>query len=106
MQASRLSPLGVRTLYCISLHVDPAHQARGVGGALVRWATDKADADGDKVWVHAAEAAYPLFAKHEFEVIETLPHELDKYATKPTLTGAPWGTYVIRYMVREPRSRA
>jgi GNAT superfamily N-acetyltransferase len=42
----KLLPLGERVLYCCSIGVHPTHQGRGVGTALVRWACDKADADG------------------------------------------------------------
>lgn len=82
MEAKVLLPLGERRIFCYGISVDPAFQGRGVGSQLVRWATRKADEDGVKVWIHASEAAYKLVQKHGFKVIEELPLDLDKWATK------------------------
>jgi GNAT superfamily N-acetyltransferase len=102
----KLLPLGERVLYCCSIGVHPTHQGRGVGTALVRWACDKADADGVTVWVHASEAAHPILSRAGFEVVETLTLDLDEWATKDRVVDRakqPWGKYMFRYMVRQPR---
>jgi N-acetylglutamate synthase-like GNAT family acetyltransferase len=103
---AKFCPLGERALYCVSIAVHPAHQARGIGTALVRWVCDKADADGVPVWVHTSEAAPPLFSKAGFEVVKTLTLDLDEWATKKRVVDGEekkWGKYTFRYMVRQPR---
>jgi predicted N-acetyltransferase YhbS len=109
MMDAKLCPLGTRALYCVSIGVHPAHQGRGVGGALVRWVCAKSDADGVPAWVHASEGAHPLFAHAGFEVVETLVLDLDKWATQDRIVEGekkPWGTYTFRYMVRQPQKSA
>jgi GNAT superfamily N-acetyltransferase len=102
-----LLPLGVKTLYCLGISVDPEYQRRGIGSKFIQWATKKADEDGVKVWVHASEAGWRAFAKNGFEIVETLTVDLDKYATKPRIVDgkeSKWGQYNFRYMVYTPKS--
>ena len=46
-----LMPPGTKCMPMMSLAVSPAHQRRGVGSALMRTATQRADADGVFMWV-------------------------------------------------------
>jgi GNAT superfamily N-acetyltransferase len=105
---TRLSPLGQRVLYIISIIVSPEYQGKGVGSAFIKWGTDKADLDGVRCWVHASEAGWPAFHKAGFEAVGTLDIDLDEYATGPrkfadSKPDEPWGPYTFRYMRREPR---
>jgi GNAT superfamily N-acetyltransferase len=46
-----LMPKGTKCMFFISIAVAPAHQGRGVGAALIRTGTERADADGVFIWV-------------------------------------------------------
>lgn len=101
-----LNPPGVRTMFFMGISVLPAYQGKGVGSALIKFGTDRADKDGVKLWVHSSEAGYKAFAKAGFEVVETLTFDLDKYTNVPMIDEAgheqKWGTYTFRYMQRNP----
>ncbi|EJD46979.1 acyl-CoA N-acyltransferase [Auricularia subglabra TFB-10046 SS5] len=106
-----LMPPGRRVMFVSSIAVSPAHHSRGVGGALVKRAAERADKDGVYTWVHASEAAYHLFSKHGFEVVGELDLDLDEFAasTPPPADLAndegKWGHYVFRYMKRLPQAQ-
>ncbi|MCJ1237634.1 hypothetical protein MMC14_005621 [Varicellaria rhodocarpa] len=88
--------------------VSPSHHSRGVGTALLRWGTSRADQDGVEAWVHASEAGSKFFAKEGFRERERLEIDLDEWAKGAEGKGPEeegrWGKYVFRYMVRKPQA--
>ncbi|KAJ3117238.1 hypothetical protein HDU96_007497 [Phlyctochytrium bullatum] len=97
-----IMPDGVKCMYIIAISVHPTYQGRGVGSALIRKGTEKADEDGVFCWVHASEAGHRAFAKAGFEERERLTINLDDYAPERAVLPAGrecWGEYTFRYMV-------
>ena len=93
----------------LGLSVDPKHQRKGVGSALLKWGADRADELGVFTWVHSSEMAWKAYEKAGFEVQGTLDLDLDEWAPRPPPVeeegeGAKWGRYVCRYMKRLPRN--
>ncbi|OAA73621.1 Acyl-CoA N-acyltransferase [Cordyceps fumosorosea ARSEF 2679] len=111
MQAwmAEVMPPGTRCLFIIGLTVAPAHQGRGVGGALLRWGTRVCDEAGVFAWVHASDPSWGAYRKAGFEVVRSLDLDLDAYAPCPPPAsereGARWGHYVFRYMKYLPRPK-
>lgn len=102
-----IMPDGSKCRYIVAIAVHPRYQKRGVGSALIRLGTDKADEEGVICWVQASEAGYETFKKHAFVVRKTLEVDLDKHAPVPPPEGKErWGCYSFRYMVRPSRGRA
>ncbi|KAI8591171.1 acyl-CoA N-acyltransferase [Geranomyces variabilis] len=106
---SILMPDGCRCMFVVSLIVAPHWQKRGVGRALVRWATDQADKLGLYAWVHASDPSWGMYQKCGFETVGRLDIDLDSYAIAPPKEGqgvedGKWGQYVFRYMKRMPRN--
>lgn len=101
-------PLGTRAMYTVSISVHPAHHGRGVGTALIKHGTDRADREGVFCWVHSSEAGAAMFRKCGFDVDDTLEIDLDHWANqmniKPPSGDDEWGTYTFRYMIRQPRA--
>ncbi len=100
-----LMPPGTRCRILVAIAVSPDHQSRGVGTALIRWGTERADRDGVFCWVHASEAGAAAFTRHGFVEVGRLEVDLDEYAPAPPSGVDPagcWGTYTFRYMKRLP----
>lgn len=106
---NRIMPDGVRCMYVVGLNVHPDHQGRGVGSALIKLGTDRADEEGVFCWVHSSEAGAEFYRKRGFEVDDTLKIDLDYWAglmnpkIDPPAGDERWGTYTFRYMVRQPK---
>lgn len=102
----RIMPPGTRAMYVITISVHPAHHGKGVGTALVRRGTGRADAERVFCWVHSSEDGVAMFRKCGFEVNNTLDVDLDHWAgqmdVKPPAGDEKWGTYTFRYMLRQP----
>lgn len=59
--------------YLSALGVDPEHQRRGIGTALLRLVLDRADADATPAYLEAATARNVLlYERHGFDVVEEL----------------------------------
>ncbi|KAG8160853.1 hypothetical protein KVR01_009117 [Diaporthe batatas] len=96
-----------RCMYVITITVHPKYQGRGVGPALIKKGTDRADSEGVLCWVHSSEAGVHTYQKCGFEPDSTLEIDLDSWAQKMDIN-APvgddrWGTYTFRYMIRQPK---
>ncbi|ROV98041.1 hypothetical protein VMCG_07070 [Cytospora schulzeri] len=104
----KVMPEGTRCMYIISLTVHPNYQGRGVGDALMRQGTQRADAEGVFCWVHSSESGTGLYRKCGFELDDTLEIDLDEWAgkmdIKPPSGDDKWGKYTFRYMIRQPKS--
>ena len=104
----RLMPPGTKCMYICSIVVHPDHQGRGVGSALIREGTDRADKEGVFCWVHASEAGAPMFERCGFLEVGRLELDLDRWNTEavipPEGPDAKWGTYVFRYMRRDAKT--
>jgi GNAT superfamily N-acetyltransferase len=98
---------GTRCMYVITLTVHPKHQGRGVGNALIKQGTNRADAENALCWVHSSEAGVNAYQKCGFEEDETLEINLDSWAhkmnIKPPAGDDKWGTYKFRYLIRQPK---
>jgi GNAT superfamily N-acetyltransferase len=97
------SPPGSPTIVLTGLTVDPAHQGRGIGSALLAWGAGLADRAGTYMWVHSSEAGYRAYAKAGFKVEGTLDVDLDEWAPAGPVEGGLGCHYLIRWMKRMPR---
>lgn len=97
-----------RCLYVITLTVHPKYQGRGVGAALIKQGTNRADAEGALCWVHSSEAGVYTYKKCGFEEDDTLEIDLDDWARKldikPPAGEDKWGTYTFKYLIRQPKA--
>ncbi|KAI7784119.1 acetyltransferase [Diaporthe eres] len=97
-----------RCMYVITLTVHPKYQGRGVGPALIKQGTNRADAEGALCWVHSSEAGVYTYKKCGFEEDDTLEIDLDDWERnldiKPPAGDDKWGTYTFRYLIRQPKS--
>lgn len=56
--------------YLPLLGIDPAHQGKGLGGALLKHATDICDRDGLPAYLESSSPAnIPLYERHGFEIL-------------------------------------
>ena len=56
--------------YLPLIGVDPAHQNKGVGGALLRHVTDRCDRDGVLAYLESSNPRnIPLYERHGFEIL-------------------------------------
>jgi hypothetical protein len=78
-----LMPDGTKCMIIVAIAVSPTYQSHGVGSALIRWGTAKADVDGVFCWVHASEAGHKVFAKEGFTEVGRLEVDLDEFAPGP-----------------------
>lgn len=105
----KLMPSGTKCMFIISIAVVPSAQSRGVGSALIKYGTERADADGVFCWVHSSEAGSGAFEKQDFREVGRLTVDLDEYAPCSPLEsdsrGGKWGEYVFRYMKRLPQRK-
>jgi predicted N-acetyltransferase YhbS len=75
------------------LAVDPSAQRTGAGTALVKWGTERADADGLPIFVSASLVAAPLYKRLGWET-------KDLGTVRYPITGME---VLMTHMVREPR---
>ncbi|KAF2765597.1 acyl-CoA N-acyltransferase [Teratosphaeria nubilosa] len=68
------------------LAIDPAYQRRGVGGALVRWGTDKADKLGVEAVVESSIFGKGLYEKNGFRFVKQ--QDLRGWRTHPVASYA------------------
>jgi GNAT superfamily N-acetyltransferase len=103
----KFEPEGLKVIRVIGLTTALKYQRRGVGSALLRFATSVADKMDVYCWVHSSEPAWGAYAKSGFKVVGTLDVDLDEYAPGPPPKeeggDGKWGHYVFRYMQYFPR---
>ncbi|KAK2009030.1 acetyltransferase [Colletotrichum eremochloae] len=110
----RFMPEGARCRFLCSFVVHPDLQSRGVGSRLMRWGTDKADAEpGVYCWAQSSMGGRAAFERHGFREAGRLEADLDAFAEGKTpgeenehITGSrdTWGKYVWVYMRRDARA--
>jgi GNAT superfamily N-acetyltransferase len=101
-------PPGSKSVVVTGLSVNPVHQGKGVGTALVKWAASKADEAETYIWVHSSEAGWRAFQKGGFKEVGRLKVDLDAWAEeagglpvpKDVVDGDKWGVYTCRWMKR------
>lgn len=77
--------------YLPLLGIDPAHQGKGLGGALLKHATDICDPDGLPAYVESSSPRnIPLYERHGFEIMGRIQSG---------------GSPVFTPMVRKPQGR-
>ncbi|KAF9303666.1 hypothetical protein BGZ74_003292 [Mortierella antarctica] len=106
-----LMPPGTKCRIICGMSVAPAYQSQGIGSALMKRGTDRADEDGVFCWVSSSMSGWPAYAKAGFVEVGRLELKLDDYAqgVKRKLIDADgkeveeeWGVYVWRWMRRGP----
>ena len=101
-------PRGVSCRFIVGLYVAPEYQGQGIGSALMRYGTEKADQDAVFCWVSSSDSGTKAYEANGFQTVETFTVDLDKYAKKDGIRIGPkegdkWGEYTWRFMVRQPR---
>ena len=77
--------------YLPLIGIDPAHQGKGLGGALMKHATDICDRDGVLAYLESSNLRnVPLYERHGFEILGTIQ---------------AGGSPMITPMLRKPRRR-
>ena len=87
-----------------TLVVDPAAQGHGVGTALVRWVTGRADKDKTYCWLQPSQAAHSIYLKAGFRDVGSFEVDLREFAPGGMEGGWGWGMYNFKYMLRLPES--
>ncbi|KAK1992565.1 acetyltransferase [Colletotrichum falcatum] len=110
----RLMPEGSRCRFLCSYVVHPDSQSRGVGSRLMRWGTDRADAEpGVYCWAQSSMGGRAAFERQGFREVGRLEADLDAFAEGITpgedmehVTGSrdSWGGYAWVYMRRDARA--
>ncbi|KAK2043096.1 acetyltransferase [Colletotrichum somersetense] len=110
----RFMPEGARCRFLCSYVVHPDFQSRGVGSRLMRWGTDRADAEpGVYCWAQSSMGGRAAFEQQGFREVGRLEADLDAFAEGRTpgeenehVTGSrdSWGKYVWLYMRRDARA--
>ena len=91
-------------IYFDTLVVDPAAQGHGIGTALVRWVTDKADEQGIYCWLQSSRAAHSIYLKAGYRDVHSLKLDLSEFAPGGKDGGWGFGVYDFRYMLRLPKT--
>ncbi|MCJ1455311.1 hypothetical protein MMC28_005665 [Mycoblastus sanguinarius] len=104
MQAEWMS--NKRHVYINTLVTDPDHQGHGVGSALVRWVTARADTDNVPCWLQSSPVAQSVYAKAGFKNIGYLDVNLAEFAPGGIKGQRGWGVYGFLYMLRLPDHRS
>lgn len=87
-----------------TLVVDPAAQGQGVGTALARWVTDRADEHGTYCLLQSSPAAHGIYLKAGFRDVGSFEVDLREFAPGGRQEGWGWGMYKLRHMLRLPQS--
>ena len=85
-----------------TLVVDPAAQGHGVGTALARWVTNKADEHGVYCWLISTPAAHEIYLKAGYRDVGSFEVDLGEFAFGGKEGGWGWGMYKVRHMLRLP----
>ena len=103
----KFEPEGLKVIRVVGLTTAPKYQMRGVGSALLRFATSVADKMNVYCWVHSSEPAWGAYEKSGFKIAGTLDVDLDEYAPGPPPEeeegDGNWGHYIFRYMQYFPQ---
>ena len=91
-------------IYFETLVVDPAAQGHGIGTALVRWVTDKADEKGIYCWLQSSRAAHSIYFKAGYRDVHSFKIDLSEFAPGCKEGGWGFGVYDFRYMLRLPEN--
>ncbi len=87
-----------------TLVVDPSAQGHGIGTALIRWVTEKADEAGIYCWLQASPVAHSLYLKAGFKDVDSFEIDLREFAPGGIKGGWGWGIYKHVSMLRLPES--
>ncbi|KAJ5484189.1 hypothetical protein N7539_005985 [Penicillium diatomitis] len=79
LEHHRKKYLGETDLLLDFLATTPSYQGRGVGSALLRWGTAKADEKQLRIYLEATEAGYPVYVKHGWKVVEEVFFDREQF---------------------------
>ncbi|KAK4613732.1 hypothetical protein CLAFUW4_08951 [Fulvia fulva] len=91
-------------MYIMNHCVDPSYQGRGIGPALLKEVTTRADGAKVPCWVQSSHGAWRIFKDCGFAECGRLQLNLDDWCLgfHGATLKEPWGEYVWRYMERMP----
>ncbi|KAK4698084.1 hypothetical protein P7C71_g96, partial [Lecanoromycetidae sp. Uapishka_2] len=96
---------GKRYIHIGTVVVHPSHQGKGVGSALVRFATSKADSNQDPCWIQSSPAAHGVYYHCGFRDVGRLEVDLREFADGGSEGKEGWGIFEFVYMLRLPENR-
>ena len=85
-----------------TLVVHPTHQGRGVGSALIRWATSQADNESVPCFLASSPVAHLLYYHLGFRDIGSFEIDLNEFAPGGKARKRGWGIYESMFMLRLP----
>ena len=80
------------------LGTHPNHERRGAAGMLIRWAFERADAEGLPCYVDSSRTGHALYERCGFRDVGEMSVDLDKYEGGKGLGVQKW-----KAMVRDSR---
>ena len=96
---------GKKYIHIGTLVTDPAHQGKGVGTALVHWATSRADDSHIPCWLQSSPVAHPMYYRAGFRNVGSLEIDLREFVLGAKGGKWGWGPFEFRYMLRLPEDR-
>ena len=78
---------GKKYIHIGALATHPAHQGKGIGTALVHWATSEADQSRIPCWLESTPVGHPLYLRAGFRDVGSLGVDLREF-----VPGAKVGT--------------
>ncbi|KAK2749523.1 hypothetical protein FQN55_003220 [Onygenales sp. PD_40] len=86
------------------INTSPEFERQGHGSRMMKWGTERADAENAKMFLEATPTGKPMYERHGFKAVEVLRVKLADYGVDGE--GDEDGYVVFTIMVREPRGGA
>ena len=84
----------------------PSHQGKGIGSALIRSMTSRADEDDVPCWIQSSPVAHSVYYHAGFRDVGSFEVDLREWAPGGKEGKTGWGVFEIRYMLRLPQSKS
>ena len=95
---------GRRHLVLHGLFVAPKYQRQGVGGAIIQWGNQKADAQDLPCLVHSTPIAYGIYREEGWKEVGVINVDLRSW-TRGNVEGMGWGNFRVSGLLRLPRDK-